>query len=338
MSLRLAFAGFRHGHIFSLHSLADQLDTIEVVGASEGDEETRSNLAKEGKVTVTHNTLTDLLAEVACDAVAIGDVYVKRGALAIEALKAGKHVIADKPLCTSLEELEEIERLSRESGLKVGCMLDLRDTPPFVTLQALVAEGIIGQVHAVHMGGQHPLLRESRPGWYFEKGCHGGTLNDIAIHAVDALPWLTGSALATVNSARCWNAFAEDVPHFKDSAQMMLTLENGAGVIGDFSYAAPDSMGYSIPLYWRTTLFGRDGVLEVCSSATAVTAYLKAESEPTEIPLREGNPGGYLAAFLADIDGTSSQGQPTTATVLHSSRQALVIQRAGDENLHDQPL
>ena len=90
-----------------------------------------------------------------------------------------------------------------------------------------------------------------RPGWYFEEGKHGGTINDIAIHGIDLLRYLTGSGVKVINAARTWNAFAKSAPAFCDSAQFMVTLENGAGVIADVSYSSPDSFGYLMPTYWQ---------------------------------------------------------------------------------------
>src|ERR1043166_6361363 len=99
--VRLAFAGFRHGHIFSLYNLAKDRPDIEIVAACEGDERTRTDLAATGKAAITHSSYKEMLDAVSCDAVAVGDYYGKRGAILIEALKRGKHVISDKPICTS---------------------------------------------------------------------------------------------------------------------------------------------------------------------------------------------------------------------------------------------
>ena len=124
-----------------------------------------------------------MLEETDCDAIAIGDYYAQRGSLIIQALSHGKHVISDKPLCTSLDELDEIERLAAAKSLKVNCMLDMRDSAPFISVRKLIRQGLIGEVHAITFGGQHPLLLGKRPAWYFEPGKHGGTINDIVIHA-----------------------------------------------------------------------------------------------------------------------------------------------------------
>ena len=335
MTVRIAFVGFRHGHILSLYSHAVEADDVEVVAACEEDRETRERLVAEGKVNVTHESIDAMLSEVDCDVVATGDYFARRGAIAIRALEAGKHVIADKPLCTSLDEQERIERLAREKGLKVGCQLDLRDLGPYVGVHDLVRAGEIGEVHAVSFNGQHALNLGVRPQWYFEPGKHGGTITDIAIHAFDFIEWATGVKFAAVNAARCWNALAKDCPHFKDGAQVMLTMENGCGVLGDVSYFAPSGARFRVSFNWRVTLWGEKGVIETHCTARKIEVSLAGADAMKYVEVPDSNHGGRLRAFLNDIAGTPEPGEMTTETVLRASRVAVTAQRAGDEGLHD---
>ncbi|MBN1353006.1 Gfo/Idh/MocA family oxidoreductase [candidate division KSB1 bacterium] len=335
MVLKLAFEGFRHGHIFDLYKRADAAPEIEIVAACEEDPATRNAIMAAGTANITHDNYENMLKTVECDAVAVGDYYAKRGAIIYQALSRGKHVICDKPLCTSLEELNQIEHLCAEKHLKIGCMLDLRDTPQFIGVRKLVREGKIGDVHAISFGGQHPLLLGTRPDWYFEPGKHGGTINDIAIHAIDIIPWISGLEFTIINSARSWNAFATDFPHFKDAGQMMLTMNNGCGVLGDVSYFMPDSSGYSLPLYWRMTFWGRKGVLETSCVAGEILVAVDGEQQLSMLPLPEGNPGGYLEAFMRDVSGDIRGDALDTASVLRAARHTLMIQRAADLDLRE---
>ncbi|MEI9897337.1 MAG: Gfo/Idh/MocA family oxidoreductase [Chthoniobacter sp.] len=192
MKTRFAFAGFRHGHIIDLLTGVEEREDTEVAACCEEDAATRETLAAQGRVQITHPDFAAMLRDVECDVVAIGDYYAKRGELAIAALRAGRHVLSDKPLCTSLAEQEEIERLAAQGGLLVGLQLDSRDYAAWRKLREIILSGEIGEVASVHIDGQHPLLPGSRPGWYFEEGKHGGTINDIGIHAFDFVPWMTG--------------------------------------------------------------------------------------------------------------------------------------------------
>jgi predicted dehydrogenase len=335
MPLKFAFAGFRHGHILSLYDLVQKHQDIEVVAACEEHEPTRQDLTAKGHVTVTHDNLDTLFDDTEFDVLAVGEYFAQRGPTAIKALQRGKHVIVDKPLCTRLDEVDQLEQLSAQSGLKVGCMLTMRDAGQSLGMRQLVQQGMIGEVHAITFGGQHPLLLDSRPGWYFEPGKHGGTINDIAIHAIDALPWITGQGFARIEAARCWNAFAPEFPHFEDGGQMMLTLDNGAGVLGDVSYFMPDKAGYSLPQYWRLTLWGRLGLIETATTAKEIVLTLATDKEPQILPAPPANSGGYLESFLADIAGTSQPDQLDTAAVLKSARTVLKIQEAADTEAKD---
>lgn len=336
MSIRIAVAGVRHFHILSLIAAAREMPGVEIAAVCEEDPEARRLLREQGKVEVTHEDFSAMLSEVPCEAVALGDYYGKRGELAIGALRAGRHVISDKPLCTSAGELEIIERLAETGNLRVGCMLTQRYSAVSREARRLVLGGVLGDVQAIAFGGQHPLSRGSRPGWYFEPGRHGGTINDIAIHMTDFLPWATGLEFATVNAARTWNAFVPEHPHFHDAGQLMLTMDNGCGVLGDVSYFSPDSQGYSLPFYWRTTFFGRKGILEKSSKSPVIALALDGEKgirehEPTE----PGRPAGYLEDFIADIRGEPEPGSLDTATVIRASRLALLLQEAADGNARE---
>jgi len=331
MPHRIAFIGFRHGHILSLYDAAREREDLEIVAVCEEDAATRADLTDKGRVEFTHENANDLLSATECDIVAVGDTFARRGSMLVAGLEAGHHVIADKPACTRLSEIDQISALAADRGLQVSCMLGMRDGPFMRTTRRLLQEGAIGEVHAIQFGGQHPLLLGSRPEWYFEPGEHGGTINDIGIHVIDSIPWACGHQIARVEAARCWNAFAPQYPHFEDGAQVMLTLDNGAGVLGDLSYFAPDGPGYRMPHYWRMTWWGRDGVLEAGTNLPTVHLLRAEDTEGEQIPLDDAGPG-YLDAFLRSIDQDEAlEGELTIDQVLASSRTTIRIQAAADE-------
>jgi len=180
MKTRFAFAGFRHSHILDLLTGVEERSDTEVVACCEENESARAELATKGRVKITHTDFEQMLSEVDCDVVAIGDYYGRRGALARAALEAGRHVLSDKPLCTTLQEQQVIERLASGKNLLVGLQLDSRGYGAFRTVREIVKSGEIGEVCTIRIAGQHPLLPGVRPGWYFEPGKHGGTINCIA--------------------------------------------------------------------------------------------------------------------------------------------------------------
>lgn len=335
MPLRFAFAGFRHPHIQELYKLVQEHPGTELAAACEEDAAARADLAKAGKIRITHESIAKMLDQAPCDVVAIGDYFARRGSLALEALRRGKHVLADKPLCTNLGELEAIERLAAERQRSAGCMLGMRFSGKFLRLKELVESGKLGTVHQIAIGGQHPLSYGTRAGWYWEPGKHGGTIIDIGIHAFSLLEWLTGKAVRKIVAARTWNAFATEVPHFMDSAQFMLELEGGCGVLGDVSYAMPAGLGYQMPQYWRTTLYGTGGVAETSATLEHVTFSGAGDKEISRLaPLPDAR-GGYLASFLNEIAGQRDAVKLSTAEVLACTRMALRVQQAADAGARD---
>ncbi len=275
--MRLAFIGFRHGHVLGLYRAAASHPGMKIVGACEEDPEAAAPLLKSGGVALTHRDYAKMLDEAECDAVGVGDYYGIRGQRIIEALRHGKHVISDKPICTRMEELEEIAALVARNRLCVGCLLDLRGLGPYRTARRLIRDGAIGEVHTVNFTAQHPLLLGQRPAWYFEPDKHGGTINDIGIHAFDVIPWITCRKIAGIVAARAWNARVPQHPAFQDAAQFMLRMDNGGGVLGDVSYLAPEACGYAVPQYWRMVFHGSGGAIEVQSGKDAKVMLARSE-------------------------------------------------------------
>lgn len=329
MDMNIAFAGFRHGHIFDLWNKAKNNNDVNIAGSWEADDITRAACISQG-IKFIYPDYEAILNDKNVDIIAIGDYYGARGSLAIMALEAGKHIIADKPLCTSLDELEIIKRLSKEKALSVFSMFSMRYDANAASVREIISDGKLGEIRSLYFGGQHPLNYGSRPMWYFEEGKHGGTINDIGIHGIDFINYTMGLRFAKICSARCWNAFAKEKPDFKDSAQFMLELNNGAGVIADVSYASPDSFSYGLPTYWLFIVWGSKGMLKFNAGTGDVEAYF--EGSGNVVHMKGTAPqADYLSDMITEIRG----GQPkvlSTAEVLSSTGDILTIQRFANES------
>lgn len=326
---KVAFIGLRHGHITSLYQRIKTDPRFEIVAVCEEDANAAAEAAANWKIETTHNSFELMLNEVEFDILSIGDYYGIRGQRIIAGMKKGKHIIGDKPLCTSLQELDEIRELSAKSGLKVGVMLDFRDYPPVRAAKELIDSGALGEIHAINFGGQHPLNYGTRPWWYFEAGKHGGTINDIAIHGLDVAEYLTGNSITELTAARTWNAFADKEPHFNDSAQAMFVLANGCGCTADVSYAAPVKFAFDTPFYWRFTIWGKNGVAEFCARDKAVNFYDNNSGEIRTIPPASKTLSDYLNIFVNEIDGkTEALG---SEHLLNVTEKALKLQAMADK-------
>ncbi len=316
--MNIAFAGFRHGHIMGLYQKVKEEGLL--FGCFEENGEEREKVSEQFGIDFNFSTYEEILNSDEVDAVAIGDYYQKRGKMIIEALKHNKHVICDKPMCTSLEELDEIERLAKEKNLQVACMLDLRFRPQVHKAKELVEAGKIGDIKIISVTGQHPLNYGVRPSWYFEEGKHGGTINDIAIHGIDAIRFIAGKNLTNVEFKKEWNAYADKEPHFLDSAQFVADMD-GVSVMGDVSYASPicDTM---LPTYWQFRIWGTKGMLSFNRKEDNVYVYTKTE----EVMEGKNVDSDFLSAFLDSVNGKNSL--LATDEVIESQRQVLKIQKS----------
>lgn len=328
--MRIAFMGFRHGHIMGLYNAALTHPRVNVVAACEEDPSTADAIRTAGKIRLTHERYDRMLEEVEIDAIAVGDYFSKRGPVIIRALEAGKHVLADKPICTSRAELARIERLATEKHRSVGCLLDLRESGAFRAMRRMIRERLIGDVHTVAITAQHPLNLANRPKWYFEPGMHGGTINDIAIHALDLVPWMTGEKLVEVIAARAWNARLPQHPDFQDAAQFLIRLGNNGSLFGDVSYLSPDGLAYSAPQYWRVTAHGTDGMIETRLGSKTLLLAQASDKSPRVVPADPDQTNGCLDAFLNEADSAPGGNGLTMQDVFKASRCALVAQEAAD--------
>ena len=321
MSINLAFAGFRHSHILGLYKSAMENENVNIVGSFEENDAARIEAESKNGIKFTYDTYDAVLCDASVDAIAIGDYYGKRGEMVISALKHGKHVICDKPICTSLKELEEIEELVKETGLQVCCMFDLRYLPQTKKVKEIVEAGDLGDIKIISFTGQHHLAYGTRPSWYFEDGKHGGTINDIAIHGIDLIKFITGKDLTKVNAARVWNAFADKEPDFADCGQLMVEM-GSISVMADVSYAAPSCAG--LPTYWDFYFWGSKGMLNFKYKDNLIHIYKDSEEviecEKTDID--------YLNAFIKEIGGERTM--MNTRSVLDTQRQVLTIQKFAD--------
>jgi len=328
--MNIGIAGFRHDHIYAVLQWAEKLDGMSITAAWEQDAAAREAAEQRG-FSISHDSFASLVSDPELDLIAIGDYYGARGEEVRCALEHGKHVLVDKPICTSRDELARIRSLASEKNRIVGMMLDLRFAPAFRTAKRLVDEGVLGKLHNAMICGAHPLMWGERPGWYFEDGKHGGTINDIAVHGVDMLRILTGKRLSRVVGARTWNGFAVQAPQFHDCAQFVYMLEDGFGVAGDVSYSAPPWAEFSMPQYWRTTVWGEKAVMEFDASNKPVQLIRHGAKTPEYVldDVEETNP---LKETVRAIRGEPSLIDPDGA--FDSSEDTLLLQEAADRSVY----
>lgn len=129
-------------------------------------------------------SVVDLLTR-AIDLVVIATPNTSHHAIAKQCLLAGRHVVVDKPLCTTVAEAEELVRLSTETGRVLSAYQNRRYVGDFVTLQQLLGTGVLGRI-ALFESHFDRFRPELRPGAWREQPQPGsGIWFDLGAHLLD---------------------------------------------------------------------------------------------------------------------------------------------------------
>jgi predicted dehydrogenase len=136
----------------------------------------------------------DVLARDDIDVVTIATPNSSHEEIAIAALRAGKHVMCEKPLALSLDGARRMAAAAHDSGLVHAVNYRYRWVPAARYLKELVAAGDLGAIGQIFMNYFHAaVLDPSAPiQWRQTRAEGGGILADIGSHMIDMSLWLLG--------------------------------------------------------------------------------------------------------------------------------------------------
>jgi scyllo-inositol 2-dehydrogenase (NADP+) len=109
------------------------------------------------------------------------------------ALKAGKHVIVEKPFTVNSMEAQNLIDISRKSGKYVFPFHNRRWDSDFLTIKHLIAQGLLGKVVDYESRFDRYTPSIKRAGWKYQQKEGGGTLFDLGIHLIDQAVNLFGA-------------------------------------------------------------------------------------------------------------------------------------------------
>ena len=205
--------------------------------------------------------VSDILNDPEIDMVLIADIPSQRAELAIHAMESGKDVMVDKPGCTTLEQLAQIQDAVTRTGRIWSIDFSERFEVPAVTKAAeLIAEGVIGKVVQTIGMGPHRINKHLRDDWFFDPDQYGGILADIGSHQIDQFLFFTGSTTADIVTSTVGNYANPDHPKLEDFGEILLRNENGHAYIR-LDWYTPDALPN-----WgdgRLTILGTEGYIEL---------------------------------------------------------------------------
>ena len=169
------------------------------------------------------DSAAELYEDPSIDLIVTAAIPSERAGIAIEAMRHGKDVLADKPGVTDRAQLQAVQAAVKETGRRFAiCFSERMIVPSVTTALRLVGEGAIGEVVQTIGLGPHRLNAAIRPGWFFDKSTYGGILVDIASHQIDQFLMLTGSSDAEITHAAVAHFGRATEPDFQDFGEVAL--------------------------------------------------------------------------------------------------------------------
>ncbi len=183
-----------------------------------------------------YNSLEELLnSGIAIDAACVATPNGLHAANALQVLRAGNHVVIEKPMALRKKDCEEILSEASKQNKQVFCVMQNRFSPQAVWLKRLLEEKVLGDIYIVQINAFWNRDERYYNGktWHGSKEMDGGTLFTQFAHFIDMIYWLFGD-IKNINS-RFFNFNHRGITDFEDSGFIQFDLINGGS--GSMNYS-----------------------------------------------------------------------------------------------------
>jgi len=193
------------------------------------------DFAQRHDIARAHESLESLLQS------EVGAIYVctppdSHAEYSCAALRAGKHVLVEKPMASSIAECERMVEAARENGVMLGVAYYRRAFPKMQKIKGLIDAGVLGVPTWVNIASHSWFAptHDDPKHWRVEKSKSGGAgaLADIGVHRLDLLDFWLGASRVLFSHRQ---HLVQDY-EVEDGASAVLELENGAPVHAYFSW------------------------------------------------------------------------------------------------------
>ncbi|RAV06631.1 Gfo/Idh/MocA family protein [Paenibacillus sp. YN15] len=241
------------GSISEMHLQAyAQLEDVEVAAVCDLIQSRAEKRALEYKIPLIYTDYKELLANPSIEAVSICTWNQSHEEICLAALRAGKHVLVEKPLCKTVEEANRIAEAVRETGktLQVGFVRRYDDNAQLV--KRFIDEGEFGEIYYAKASY---IRRLGNPGGWFadSRRSGGGPLIDLGVHIIDLCWYLMGCPKPVSVSGNTYRKLGNraeirnlsfykaadydpDYNDVEDMANALIRFEGGASLYVDVSF------------------------------------------------------------------------------------------------------
>ncbi len=224
-----------------------------------------------------------MLEEVPMDAVVICCPNALHAPITIDALKAGKHVLCEKPMATSRDDARAMIDAAREARRFLMIGHNQRLMPAHIKAKQILDSGRLGRVLAFRTSFKHPgpdlWAAPADDCWFFDRQAAGlGVIGDLGIHKIDLIRWLLGQEITEVSGlVSTLDKCGRDGQLIALDDNAFLHLKTSDGVIGTLeaswtNYGIEDN---------TTVIYARNGTLAIGTDPTCsiVVTFRNGEQE-----------------------------------------------------------
>lgn len=212
------------------------------------------------------DSIEDLLADPSIDAVSVCTANHTHAAITIQALQAGKHVLCEKPMATTLEDCQAMVDAANKAGKVLVIGQNQRLTKTHKKARELIRNGEIGQIIGFrttfgHGGPETWSIDPGKNTWFFDKNIAVmGAMADLGIHKTDLLLFLTDQKIVetTAHLTTIDKRGADgELINVDDTAICVYKLENGAvgTMTASWTFYGPEDN--------TTIIYGTKGIMRL---------------------------------------------------------------------------
>jgi predicted dehydrogenase len=189
------------------------------------------------------------------DAVVIASPTFAHAEISAAALEAGKHVLCEKPLASSLEDADRIVKAAASSAGSFVMAFMRRFDQGFRRAAERIAAGDIGEPVLVRATGRGPGLP---PEWAWDTTRSGGLVAEVNSHDLDTVRWLSGQEFSAVYAAGRAAKRPDIARRFSGFVDVVAaTFDLDGGGLAQLDGACPAGYGYDA----RVEVYGTEGTL-----------------------------------------------------------------------------
>ena len=207
---------------------------------------------------------SQMLLDPKIDAVIVAAPNTTHAEMTVAALKAGKHVMCEKPMATTLAEGQAMLIAARETGKQLMIAHNQRLEPANIKAREIIQSGKLGRILSFTSVFGHPGCEywaiDGEDTWFFKKDIAGlGVLGDLAVHKLDLMRFILDDNYSEVTAMM--GTQAKTYPDgglidVEDNAMCILKTQKGAlgTFIASWTYQKEDN---------STTIYGEKGVMQI---------------------------------------------------------------------------